>query len=70
MRPITPDGLPVIGPVPGFGNLYVATGHAMLGITLGPVTGQLVAAIIHDGKLPDAARPFTATRFERFKHVP
>lgn len=68
MRPITPDGLPVIGPVPGFGNLHVATGHAMLGITLGPVTGQLVAASIHDGKLPDAARPFTAARFERFKH--
>jgi D-amino-acid dehydrogenase len=67
MRPVTPDGLPVIGPVPGFGNLYVATGHAMLGITLGPVTGQLVAAMIHDGTLPDAARPFSAARFERAK---
>ena len=65
MRPVTPDGLPVIGPAPGFGNLYVATGHAMLGITLGPVTGQLVAAIIHDGTVPATARPFTAARFER-----
>jgi D-amino-acid dehydrogenase len=68
MRPVTPDGLPVIGPVPGFENLHVATGHAMLGITLGPVTGQLVAAIIHDGTVPDAALPFTAARFEGFKH--
>lgn len=65
MRPVTPDGLPVIGPVPGFANLHVAAGHAMLGITLGPVTGQLIASIIHDGQLPDAAKPFTAARFQR-----
>ena len=42
LRPCTPDGLPCIGSVPGLANATVATGHAMLGLSLGPVTGQLV----------------------------
>ena len=42
LRPCTPDGLPCIGPIPGMQNATVATGHAMLGLSLGPVTGQLV----------------------------
>ena len=42
LRPCTPDGLPCIGSVPGLANVTVATGHAMLGLSLGPVTGQLV----------------------------
>ncbi|MEC8927671.1 MAG: FAD-dependent oxidoreductase [Verrucomicrobiota bacterium] len=43
LRPCTPDGLPCIGPVPGIENATVATGHNMLGLSLGPVTGRLVA---------------------------
>lgn len=43
-RPCTADGMPVIGFVPGTPGLYVATGHAMMGLMLGPVTGQIVAA--------------------------
>src|SRR5262249_51455257 len=34
MRPLLPDGLPAIGPVPGHPGLFVATGHGMLGVTL------------------------------------
>ncbi|MCX4460581.1 FAD-binding oxidoreductase [Streptomyces sp. NBC_01728] len=45
MRPMTPDGLPVIGPASERSNLAVATGHAMLGITLAPVTGRAVAEL-------------------------
>ncbi|MER6417964.1 FAD-dependent oxidoreductase [Streptomyces sp. NPDC001137] len=37
-RPFLPDGLPVIDRVPGHANAFVATGHGMLGVTLGPVT--------------------------------
>jgi D-amino-acid dehydrogenase len=37
------DGLPIIGPLPGVEGLTVATGHGMLGLTLGPVTGEMVA---------------------------
>ncbi len=45
LRPCSPDGLPYIGDVPGCENAIVATGHAMLGLSLGPVTGRLVADI-------------------------
>lgn len=44
-RPVTPDGLPVIGRVPGRDRVILATGHCMLGLSLGPVTGQLVAEL-------------------------
>ncbi len=44
-RPATPDGLPIIGPSPHLDNLILATGHGMLGITHGPVTGKLVAQL-------------------------
>ncbi len=49
LRPCLPDGLPAIGPVRRFPGLYVATGHAMLGLTLSPVTGKLIAECILDG---------------------
>ena len=42
LRPCTPDGLPYIGRVSGLSNLQVGTGHAMLGWTLGPITGKLI----------------------------
>ena len=43
LRPCTPDGLPYIGRTKRYDNLLVGTGHAMLGWTLGPITGQLLA---------------------------
>jgi D-amino-acid dehydrogenase len=45
LRPCTPDGLPLVGRTPRFANLVVAAGHAMVGMSLGPVTGQLVAQL-------------------------
>jgi len=51
LRPCTPDGLPVIGRTKRYTNLILATGHATVGMGLGPVTGQLVARIV-SGKLP------------------
>jgi D-amino-acid dehydrogenase len=44
-RPLTPDGLPFIGRSPRRSNVVLATGHCMLGLSLGPVTGKLVAEI-------------------------
>jgi D-amino-acid dehydrogenase len=49
MRPLSPDGLPFVGAVPGLDGLHLATGHAMLGVTLGPLTGQLIAGQLLDG---------------------
>jgi len=46
LRPCLPDGLPAIGRAPAAPNVVVATGHSMLGLTLAPVTGVLVAEIL------------------------
>lgn len=43
LRPCTPDGLPYIGRSASFENLQVGTGHAMLGWTLGPITGKILS---------------------------
>ncbi|MDX6410531.1 MAG: D-amino-acid dehydrogenase [Gaiellaceae bacterium] len=45
-RPCAPDGLPLVGRPRAYDNLVVATGHAMMGFTLAPVTGALVADIV------------------------
>ncbi len=63
MRPLTPDGLPVIGRVPGFENLYVATGHAKLGITLAPGTAVAVADLVCKGRTEIDLTPFDPARF-------
>ncbi len=49
LRPCLPDGLPAIGPLSQLPGLFVATGHAMMGLTLGPGTGKVVAECILDG---------------------
>jgi D-amino-acid dehydrogenase len=46
LRPCTPDGLPIIGRAAAPDNLLVAAGHATLGMSLGPVTGELVAQLV------------------------
>ena len=46
LRPMSPDGLPMIGRPKGCDNLVVATGHCMNGINYGPVTGKLVAEVV------------------------
>ncbi|WP_411767288.1 NAD(P)/FAD-dependent oxidoreductase [Winogradskyella sp. A3E31] len=51
LRPVSPDGLPYIGKVEGFENLVIATGHAMMGWSLGPGTGKLVSEIISNKQL-------------------
>jgi D-amino-acid dehydrogenase len=46
LRPCSPDGLPYLGRSARYSNLVIATGHAMMGITLGPITGKLAAGIL------------------------
>ncbi len=60
-RTSTPDSLPLIGSPEGHRGLVIATGHGHLGLTLGPVTGELVADEI-DGKPNPLARPFSPAR--------
>jgi D-amino-acid dehydrogenase len=50
LRPCSPDGMPYVGRADGFENLSVATGHAMMGLSLGPITGKLIAEILSGEK--------------------
>ena len=61
-RPATPDSLPLLGPVPGHDGLYLATGHGMLGVTLAPSTGALLADMILDGVAPAWVAPMRPDR--------
>lgn len=61
LRPMVPDGLPVIGAAAE--DVVVATGHAMLGITLAPTTGELVADLLDGRPVPDYAAVFSPQRF-------
>jgi D-amino-acid dehydrogenase len=63
LRPMTPDGLPVIGRVPTTANAYIATGHSTLGVTLGPATGDLLAELMLTGRRPAVLQPFAPDRF-------
>ncbi|MDB5384762.1 MAG: dadA [Planctomycetaceae bacterium] len=46
LRPCSPDGLPYLGRTERFENLIVATGHAMMGVSLGPASGQIVSNLV------------------------
>jgi D-amino-acid dehydrogenase len=54
LRPMSVDGLPMVGPLGGVEGLSVATGHGMLGLTLAPVTGEMIANVVLDGGDPRA----------------
>ena len=62
VRPTTPDDLPIIGWVPAVDGLFVAGGHGMWGIALGPITGQLVAQTVLKGETPPELAPFDPLR--------
>ncbi|MCH6266971.1 NAD(P)/FAD-dependent oxidoreductase [Neobacillus citreus] len=63
MRPMTPDGLPILGRVPTFNNLYVASGHAMSGVSMSLATGVTMANFIYDSQSPVDLTPFSPERF-------
>lgn len=50
LRPCSPDGMPYLGRTAKFSNLTIATGHAMMGLSLGPISGQLVSEIVSGEK--------------------
>lgn len=62
-RPCSADGLPYIGRVKKYSNLTIATGHAMLGLSLGAGTGKLVNEIVNHSALSMDIRPFAVERF-------
>jgi D-amino-acid dehydrogenase len=65
LRPASPDGRPVLGPVPGVANLHLATGHGASGLQLGPYSGRVIAQLItQDGPDVDIG-PFSMVRFAK-----
>ncbi len=65
VRPMTPDGLPIIGKLPNLENAWVSTGHAMLGITLAPASAAAISDLILHGRRSPTLHSFTPDRFLR-----
>ena len=63
LRPVTPDGIPIIGKSPLHSNLTIATGHAMVGLTMGPATGQLVTELVNGKQTAFDIKEFRLERF-------
>ena len=63
LRPCTPDDLPIISRSKRYNNLIVATGHATLGMSLGPITGRLVAQLAVGEKTDIELEPLRLERF-------
>jgi D-hydroxyproline dehydrogenase subunit beta len=63
VRPITPDGEPLVGPVPGLPGLWVAAGHGPIGVVLAPSTARMLAGHLVDGRAAADAAPFDPARF-------
>jgi glycine/D-amino acid oxidase-like deaminating enzyme len=73
-RPVTRDGMPLIGAIPGLEGAYVATGHSVWGILNAPATGEAMAELIADGAAhsvdlspfdPGRTAPFDPGRLRR-----
>lgn len=63
LRPMTPDGLPVIGRSSTHPNVWVAAGHGMLGLSMAPGTGKLVAELVTEAKPHIDPAPYAPERF-------
>ena len=62
LRPMTADGLPLIGRAPSLPNAFVATGHGMLGVTLAPATAALLAPLVLEDRIVPELAPFDPGR--------
>ena len=63
LRPTTPSGKPVVGPVEGWDGLLLATGHYRNGVLLSAVTGEILSSLALDEPSPVDISPFLYERF-------
>jgi glycine oxidase len=63
LRPLTPDGLPIIGADPDLTGLFYACGHGRNGILLGPLTGDVVRDLVVRGETPHDLSVYGVQRF-------
>jgi D-amino-acid dehydrogenase len=59
---MTADGLPLIGRAPAMENVFVATGHGMLGVTLAPATAAFLGPLVLEGRQAPELQPFDPGR--------
>lgn len=64
LRPVSPDGVPFIGKTNKYSNLTIAAGHAMMGWSLGPITGKLVTELVENKKASVNLTPLSPERFK------
>jgi D-amino-acid dehydrogenase len=62
-RPMTPDSRPIIGRSPKLANVVIAAGHNMLGLSMAPATGKLVAELLDDRPPHVDPQPYSPERF-------
>ncbi|MDA3789832.1 MAG: FAD-dependent oxidoreductase [Desulfobacula sp.] len=67
LRPYTPDGLPILGPVRSLNGFFIAAGHEGDGIALSPITGDLMARMLLEQKIPIPLEAFSPDRFKGSK---
>lgn len=63
MRPVSPDGDPILGPAPGLAHVFVATGMGPSGLTLGPYSGAIMADLALGGTVDLDLSPYSPARF-------
>lgn len=63
LRPVSPDGMPYIGRTQRWENLTIATGHAMMGLSLAPATGTIVSSLLAGEKSPVTLDLLSPDRF-------
>ncbi|MEJ6730222.1 MAG: FAD-dependent oxidoreductase [Akkermansiaceae bacterium] len=63
LRPCSPDGLPYLGKAPGRDDVIIATGHSMMGLSLAPVTGRIVADLVEEKEPSIKIRALAPERF-------
>jgi glycine oxidase len=68
LRPATRDGLPYLGPLPGFENLYVAAGHFRMGIQMSPATGVVMSELLQDRPTTIPLAAFAPGRLQTAAH--
>jgi len=63
LRPLSADGLPIIGEVPGWSGVYLATGHWTKGVLLSPITARIITDLMVKGHTSIPIEPFAPARF-------
>jgi D-amino-acid dehydrogenase len=64
LRPVSPDGVPIISKSSTWDNVTIATGHAMIGLSIGPGTGRVVAHIVAGDQAEFDTGRFSIARFQ------